>query len=103
MYLGVILHALFGALLAAFFWLFALSSWLSGKKPTGFWDGARGFWTLFAVGVVTGVASYVYREKQILSAPYDDEASGYLFWKRVPVIVLAVIAAYFIWTFVCGK
>ena len=102
MILGIVLHALFGALLSAFFWLFALSSWFSGGKP-GFWGSAAGFWVLFTVGVIVGGISYVGRDKKLIDTPYDDAADGKLFWKRVPVIVIAIIGAYFIWTFVSGK
>ena len=62
-------------------------------------DGGGGLFIAVVVGLIAGWACYRYRGHEVggRSVPYEGEAGGILFAKRLIVLGTSVVALYYIW------
>ena len=73
-------------------------------KSRSLWRGGFGLSICLLVGGVAGWISYRLRNREFgpSGVPYEGAAGGFLFSKRVIVLVTAAVACYYIWDLARG-
>jgi len=97
----VIFYALLGAFLAVLIFFFALGGidLLTGKS-TAWWNGWTGLFLAACCGAIVGGFSYKFRDREFTAPevdPYGGQAGAQLLIRRGGVILMAIIAVYYLW------
>ena len=98
--------ALLGAFLGLLVFTFALGGldYVFLGKSRSFWRGGFGLSLCLLFGGLAGWVSYHFRDRELGpgSVPYEGTGGGYLFAKRMVVLIVAAIACYHLWDLARG-
>lgn len=101
-----VVFALMGACLALLVFVCVLGGfdYVFLGRSRSFWRGGGGLLVCLGVGLIAGWASYRFRHREFgpNTVPYEGAAGGFLFSKRLMVLLGSAVACYYIWDLARG-
>ena len=99
-------NAFVGAILGAAIFMATLGGvrFLAGKS-TAWWNGWPALFLCVAAGAVIGTISYLQRHREFeipSEGPYAGSGGGWLLMRRIGVLLMGVVAVYFLWQLARG-